>query len=342
MENILSKDDKLFFELLYKGVEQRDQVAQTQVRLAIQAFMRKPQREVVAKVQALRKIQAITSVSTDFAKLVSDAFNVTIAAQAFDLGWQRAFKEVPLGQNQDTWDIYDVQNGLTFHLVPEGDRIQIDGISGSKVTPHVDYYGGALGWTDRLIRYRKVAAMLDIATVFRNRFWSNKADNHYLLLAAAAATPGQTTTYQGVAADGQLRRDIATINACAFALANRCKDKGYGDTAAMELLLYHNPLDKGRILAALAATTATMQAALGRAEVVHWNVTPIATFNSNVLADHPIMILPGNKLQSAEDMPPTTFTQPKDILTLNEVQAVWSIYGAAVGDTDQAQRMNLS
>lgn len=343
LTSYLSKSDQLFVDTLTKGLEEGDPMRLTKCRVALQAFLNKPRSEVRKAIQGLKKIQAITSVSTDFAKLVSDAFNVTIGSVNFDLGYQQSFRDVPLGQNQDSWDIYDVQNGLTFRLVPEGDRIQVDGLSGSLVTAHVDYYGGALGWTDKMIRYRKVAAMVDMALIFRNRFWSNKADNHYLLLAAAAlATPAQTTAYQGVVGDGQLRRDIATLNAAAYALANRCKDKGYGDTAQMQMILYFNPLDKGRVLSALAATTAGMQAALGTAVAVNWPITPVATFNASVLADHPLLVLPGNKIQSAEDLPPTTFVAPKDPLTLNEVQSVWSIYGAVVADTDQVQRMDLS
>lgn len=340
----LAKDDDLLFGTLETGLDKSDPIALGQVRVALQAFLMRPRIEVRKRIQGLAaiKLQAITGVSTDFAKLVSDAFNVTIGAQNFDLGYQQAFKDVPLGTRQDTWDIYDVQNGLTFRLVPEGDRIQVDSLTGTVVTAHVDYYGGAIGWTDKMIRYRKVAAMVDLAQIFRNRFWSNKADNHYLLLATAAAVAGQTTTYQGVAGDGQLRRDILTINEAAYALANRCKDKGYGDTASMQLVLYANPKDKGRILAALAATSATMATAAGAAQIVHWSITPIFTFNSNIAAEHPIIVIPGNKIQAAEDMPPTTFTAPKDPLTLNEVQSVWSIYGAAVADTDQVQKMNLA
>lgn len=335
----LAKNDQLFVDLLVRGLEKGDARALGQVRAAIRAFHEQPRSVMRRKIQGLRQMQGIAAVSTDFAKLVSDAFNVTIGAVAYDLGYERAFKSVPLGTRQDTWDIYDVQNGLTFRLIPEGDRVQVDGLSGSLVTCHVDYYGGALGWTDKMIRYRKVAAMVDMAQIFRNRFWSNKADNHYLLLATAAAL--NVTAWQGAAGDGQVRRDIATLNQAAFTLADRCKDKGYGDTAAMELILYANPLDKSRILAAMNATTATLASALGPGTTVQWTITPIFTFNSNIVSGSPILVLPGNKIQSAEDLPPTTFVAPKDPLTLNEVQAVWSIYGAAVADTDQCQQLTL-
>lgn len=328
----LAKNDELFFTKLSEFDEKRDIDTWRKLKVAIRAFHEKPRIIVRKKIQAF-------SVSTDFAKLTSDAFNVTIESAAFDLGYEKAFRTVPLGDSQDTWDIYDVTDGLTFNLVKEGGHVKIDGLKGEVQTCHVDYYGGAIGWTDKMIRFRKVAAMVDMALIFRNRFWQNKADNHYLLLAAAAV--GNVTAYQGVVADGQLRRDIATLNRAAFDLANRCKDKGYGDTASVQLVIYANPLDKSRILAALASVTANLAPALSRGEQVQWNITPVFTFNSNIVSGAPVLVLPGNKMQMAEAMSPTTFVAPKDPLTLNEVQSVWSIYGAAIGDSDQVQTVTL-
>jgi hypothetical protein len=161
-----------------------------------------------------------------------------------------------------------------------------------------------------MIRYRKVAAMVDMAQIFRNRFWSNKADNHYLLLATAAAVAGQTTTYQGAAADGQLRRDILTINEAAFQLANRCKDKGYGDTASLPLVLYANPKDKGRILAAFAATTGQMTNVAGGAVAIHWNITR-SSRSREYRGRPPDPGAPRRQDPGRRGHAPTTFTAPK-------------------------------
>jgi hypothetical protein len=338
MSKYLAKSDELFYETLKAGLEKADERALAQCRVALQAFLNRPRAAVRKQVQALRKVQAF-GVSTDFEKLVSDAFNVTVEEANYDLGYQRVFRDVPLASGQDTWDIYDVSNGLTFRKVKEGDRIQVDQLSGSLVTAHVDYYGGALGWTDKMIRYRKIAAMVDMALIFRNRFWSNKADNFYLLLKTAAAM--HAISYQGATGDTQLERDIATINYAAFFLANACKDKGYGDTANMRLVMYANPRDKARILAAFTATTAALAAGGLNGEVIQWPIDVIYTFNSSVATGYPILVLPGNKIQAAEDMPPTTFIGEKDPLTLNSVQAVWSIYGAVVADDDQAVKATL-
>ena len=279
------------------------------------------------------------STSSDFPIITKDSFNVTIQSQNYDMGYEKVFKLVPLGEKQNSWEIYDVANSLTFVKVQEGQRIDVAGFTGSKVTAYVDYYGGALGWTDEMIRYRKVAAMLDMAETFRNRFWSNKANNHYALLAAAGAL--NVTAYAGLAADGQLQRDIQTINAAAFNLTNRCRNKGYGDAAQARLIMYFNPADKNRVLAAFQVTTASLAAAGRTGDTVNYMIELVPTFNAFVTAGSPLLVYPGNKLQRADAMSPTPYGPELDILSLNRVQSVWAIYGAIVGDTDQVEQVSL-
>jgi len=75
---------------------------------------------------------------------------------------------------------------------------------------------------------------------------------------------------------------------------------------------------------------------------VNYNIEPNFTFTSQIIAGRPVIVLPGYKIQRVEDMPPTTYTEAGlDILSLNQLQAVWTIYGAAVADTDQVIRFNL-
>lgn len=331
MTNYISKNDQLFFDTLEKA-SAGDLRSQTDVRIAIQAFLAEP------KAVKQKKIQGF-GVSTDLAELTKDAFNVTIQQDNFDLGWEQAFRQVVLGEKQDSWEIYDVGNSLTFMKVEEGQRIEVAGITGTKATAYVDYYGGALGWTDKMIRFRKVSSMIDMALIFRNKFWSNKANNHYALLSASALL--NVTAYQ--AGTGQLQRDIATINLAMATLGDRCKDKGYGDTATAPIVMYASPYDEARIEAAFNATTNAM-AMMGivGTQIASRRVTRIYTFNANVSRGLPIIVLPGNKIQKADALPPTTFTAPKDILTLNEMQSVWAIYGGIIGDTDQTQTITLA
>jgi hypothetical protein len=333
----ICKNDKKFFELLKTGIKDKDQESFDKVTVAIAAFMNQP--TTLLKKQQ-KQIHAVgMSVSSDFPIITKESFNVTVQSQNFDMGWESAFKLVPLGENQDAWEIYDVANSLTFMKVEEGQRIDVAGFTGTKTTAYVDYYGGALGWTDKMIRYRKVAAMLDLAETFRNRFWSNKANNFYALLAAAGAL--NLTAYQGAAADGQLQRDVQTINEAAFQLTNRCRNKGYGNTADAQLIMYYNPRDKARILAAFQVTTANLAAAGRTGDTINYNITLIPTFNTFIVSGTPLLVLPGNKLQRAEGMAPTPYGPEMDLLSLNRVQSVWAIYGGIVGDTDQCETMTL-
>jgi hypothetical protein len=337
------ESDLLFADYLRSAVLEGDKVKEAQVRAVLQSFISSPakkSKQIIDKyIQAFNaKVQAF-GVSTDFAQLPRGYFNITTESDNFDLGYELAFQQVPKDANQPSWTIYNVVNGITVKKIPEGGTIKVDNLTGDYIEASVDYYGGAIGFTDRMIRYRQVAAMVGVAEAFRNKQFANKADAHYALLVAAAAL--NVTTYQGVVADGELQRDIKTINASCYALGNRLKDSGYGDMARVKYILYYNPINAGRILAALSATTGMIASSGRSGEIVNYNITPYPTFNSSVTANYPIVVVPGNKIQRAEDLSPTMYDAPLDALTLNRVTAVWSIWGAIVGDSGQCQQANL-
>lgn len=328
------KKDKLFFEDLRTVLVNREKAAPLvpRVKRALQAFLLAP------KVQQKKIIKAF-GVSTDMTQLTKSAFNVTVEEDNFDLGYESAFRSVPLSDGDLTWEIYNVTNGIEFQKVEEGGRIEMNGLEGESVFAECDYYGGALGFTDKMIRGRKIPVMLDMAALFRNKFWANKANNHYALISAAALN---TTLYQGAPAEGQLRRDVQTMNLMAYTLANRCKNKGYGDTANMQFVAYVHLLDKARWEAAQLAGTNILAPALGIGQKIEYTFRTFYTLNQYIAQGSPIIAIPGQKSQKAEAMAPTTYApNGADPLTLNQFQAVWSIYGAAVADTDQFQQGTL-
>lgn len=332
---IVKLNKTIFAETLAKA-RIGDPTAQAQVRQCLQAFLYEPK---IQQRKFKSQMQAIT-VSTDIAELTKKAFNITLAEDNFDLGWERAFQVISLGEYQLSWELFDVANSLTFVQVGEGQRITVNGITGTKTTAYAEYYGGALGFTDRMIRTRQIGAMVENARIFRNKFWISKADVHYALIAAAAAL---NVTAYNVVPTGELRRDIATIRDCIFALTDRCKDKGYGDMASTRIVVYANPFDEARIEAAFRVTTASLGASnVEGAEITKRHpIDRIYTFNQFILAGHPIFGIPGNKNQRADALPPTTYLGEKDPLTLNEYAAVWAIYGAIIADTDQWQQCDL-
>lgn len=336
----ITKNDVLFAKMLYAAAIEKDPKAKDNCIVALQAFVNKPAKEVKASIQAFKKQIQSFGVSTDFPLMTTNAFNVIVEEDNFDLGWQQAFREVPRDEDKDFWEIGTVRNGITFQQVQEGQRIEMKGMTGESEFVFVDYYGGAIGFTDKMIRFRKLAKMVDIAMGFRNKFWTNKADNHYALIAAAAAV--NVIAAQGAAADIRVQRNVLTINRAAFSLGDANKDKGYGDMANAPLLMYANPFDEDRIEAAFRVTTNFL--ASGQQEgtsITRRPIQRIYTFNSNVVSGLPQLVLPGRKIQMNEAMAPTTYVAPQDILTLNMAQSVWSIYGAAIGDTDQCNTVTL-
>ena len=124
-KGIICKDDNLFFDMLKQGMENKDKIKIAKCTKALHAFFMEPKRLLQKKIQAIG-----VSTSADFPLITKDSFNVTVQSQNFDMGYEKVFKLIPLGQNQDAWEIYDVANSLTFVRVEEGQRIDVAGYTG--------------------------------------------------------------------------------------------------------------------------------------------------------------------------------------------------------------------
>jgi len=340
----------------------RNDEAREMVRATCQAFMiqhatqaraqamsdlsgiREEQGRARAAIQAMTaKIQAgETGIikTSDIPIILADQFNVTIAKKIYDLNYELSFQEVPVADGQNFWELDTVTPSLTFKKIAEGGRVEMQGWNAGQVFAFVDYYGGALGWTDAMLRFRQLAKMVDNANFFTWSFWKNKADIHYALLDAAGLA--NITAYVDPTGVGAcLANDILTINATVFDIANKCRNKGYGDTANAQYVLYANPADKPRITAALNAQSNYMQMLGWFGTEIGYNIQPIWTFNEHITAGYPLIVLPGHKLQRADVMQPTTYMAQKDPFTLNEAASCWAIYGSIVGDSDQVGMVTL-
>lgn len=315
----ITKNDGALCGALSKALVGKDEKSIRQIQAAIQAFVMEPERVVERRIQAF-------GTKADLAQVVADAFTVILNNANFDLNYQRVFDPVTVGQGQDFFEIHNVVSGLTVRKVLEGQRLNVQKITGSKQTVYCDKYGGALGWTDEMIRFNKIAAMQTMARVFRNDFWVTKANVHYTLLLAAIV--GNTTAWQAGATN--LLRDVNTINEAAYQVANRCKDK-YADTANAQYIGFFNPSEKARVLAALATTNVNQNTG---GVTTNWNVTPL--FSWFIPAGQGVIVLPGNMIQRADAMDPTQMSG-QDILQLTYVEAIWAYYGAVIGDTDQVR-----
>ena len=311
------------------------------LRKSVQAFIHSE----AGSIEDGKKIIQAFSGSSDLPQLTKDVFNVVNTVPNFDTLWQPSFRGVQLRRGQLDWEIADVAMGLTFELIPEGDKCKFYSVSGNKVIVGIEKYAAGIGVTWEMIEGRKLYQFIDQMNQVRSRLFLLWANIHYGLLATAALVA--PLAWQGAATDPTMARDIATLNIGYTTIGNAVKDKGYGDSANVEMLLYVSPLLKARIMQAMRATTADVVprvTTLGSAidgQTVEFNVTPKFTWNANIPANKGVLVLPGNKIQNAAYMQELSLSE-KDISTLSEMRSYWSAFGATIADTTQTAELSFT
>lgn len=290
-------------------------------------------------------IQAFSG-SGDLPQLTKDVFNVVDQVPEYDIFWQNAFRGVPLRKGQLEWEIGDVTSGITFSLIPEGGRVKIFGISGTTTSVKIYKYGAGIGLSWEIIEGRKLYRFVELMEHVRSALYNLWADTHYGLIATAAASA--VVAWQGAVGDPLLDRDAATINKGYETIGEACKDKGYGDTANMPMIMFAKPAMKSRLMAALRATSREMDAgravsvagSAGNSPVIY-PVNPYFTYSSQIANDTDVlMVLPRNKIQNSMYMQELALNE-RDIETLSELRTYWTAFGAVVGDSDQTAELNF-
>lgn len=305
------------------------------VTRAIQAFM-----HGVADIESggLVSIQAFSG-SSDLPTLTKDVFDVTAKVDNFDLAWQEAFKTIPLRKGQLSWEIADVANAVVFRKIPEGGKVEFGKVSGDKVTAEIAKYGAGLAFTWEMIEGNKLYAFVELMDTTRAKLYGTWGSVHYGLINTAAAA--HTTAWQGISTDKQIDRDIMTLNAAAYSIANACKDKGYGDTANMPMILYVNPKYRSRITAAFKASQQDVIASGGRGVTIDWPIEVRYTFSRAITADKGNLVIPGHKFQNAVYLRELGLKR-QDQDTLSELQTYWTAFGAAAADSEQASQISFA
>lgn len=327
-----------FMNLIYDAHIKKDVESAGKLFAVIQAFARYPEQKKDAEIQAF-------TTKGDMPELFTRLPYINIQTQNFDFGYEAAFRNATLdvvnGESKLTWEIVTGTHNIVFEEMAEGQGPVIASTTAGKVLARCTRKSGALGWTDELIRDRALNILVERAMLFRSAYSIDKANRHYNTLTLAGETAGQDTNWQtttetvGVTLD----RDRKTLNLAAFTLANRLKDKGYGDMSSPQMLLYVNPTMRERTQLALATANTGV---IIPTQVV-WNITPVYTFNTKMPSTNTygLLVLPGNKLQKADAMLPTTFMKT-DVATMTYEEYVHAYYGAIAADVEQVQLVKFS
>ncbi len=166
------------------------------------------------------------------------------------------------------------------------------------------------------------------------------SDLFYGLLATASAM--HTVAWQGVVADTNLDRDIATLNYGYNTIGSACKDLGFGDMANARMLVYASPLLRGRINSAIKATSADLVRGGGQGtSTVDSNIEPLFTYSSKISANKAILVLPGNKIQNAVYMAEKSFERQNPD-NLSFLKSSFTAIGGIVGEDAQCAELSFA
>lgn len=306
------------------------------LRKSIQAFIHGYSLELDSK----KRIQAFSG-SSDLPEITTKVFNVNQDMPEFDIFWQEAYRSIPLKRGQLKWTIADVNSGSAFELIPEGGKIKVFGVTGSVVTVGIAKYGMGMGVTWEMMEGREIYLFWEQLMDVKAKLFNLWADSHYGLLATAGAT--NPITYQGAAADGQLSRDIATLNAGLNAISAINKDKSLGSPSAMKFKLYPDPDLEERIEAAFRWTGGnqpTTQVTTA-STVKKRSISRFYSYNDSVPTLKALLVIPGGKIQNAVYMKDKSLSK-EEMESLNKISTYWTAYGAIVGDNDQVYELAFS
>lgn len=320
---------------------------------ALQAFVRQPvtyrdafkaaSRAFANTGDSKAAMQAFAT-SGDFPASILEVLEKFQLTTYFDTGYEDIFNIIDMREsNRNGFDLLDVEDGLTFNLVPEGAKAKIYKFWGAKATVTFDMYGGGLGWSRRLFDDREYWTLENSAIAFRNKAYSSKAQDFYDLIEAVAATHDlawQAVTPAAVPntdKDYNAIRDINTINKACENILTHVAGSGYGATPNSEFIILSPIQLKTRLPRALGIV---QQPFAGSDRFAAYNTRIVWTMML-VATDHYYVILPKNKLVGGNRMDLTIFNE-FDPLSYSDIAVGWQRYGGAIGDITQIVRCSIA
>lgn len=331
-------------EALVKGISENDKSLVSKAMFHVQSLIELPFRfaDSIVAGRLEGAIQAFTTVA-DIPKAITDTFTSFRSLSSYDLRADQAFKNVVMEQFQDYIEIVDVDGGLAISKVVEGEAVQLGKSSGSILTiPSVEY-GGGLQWSWKLLEKRKFQRMIQLAEEFRDRMVIKRQQVKYQVLCeAGAANARGTIAFDTTGSTTYIEKLIRTINTTADALSADMKDKADVDAATAPFLIFCHASDSivQALNAALKYSTIMGGTSASGVAITARQITLLPTYmlkyadGTAVASDTSLMVMPGRKIQYADDVLPTTYTD-QDITTFSTIQTVRFSNCTGVGDVKQ-------
>ena len=233
----------------------------------------------------------------------------------------------------------DVQSGMTFTEIPIGGKIKLKQMSGTQEFVFFDYYGGGLNWHRTLFENQDWWTLEDNAMAFINAANFRRASVHYQLL-EAAMNAKTCLTLQDPGCDNCDAYAVAlakAINEAVTTIMLAVQNKAYGETMGTTFTILA-PIQALEIVRS--ALNVRLQAFDGSSNIISFALQPI--FTTMLATTTRIgVILPKIRIKSGNRLNLETFAS-FDMLTRSDAVAGWMGFGAAIGDLDQIECIDIT
>jgi len=263
----------------------------------------------------------------------------------YDDGWEMVFDVLDFtSSNRNGFEVLDIEDGLSFSLVPDGQKANVYKIAGSKTTVTFDMYGGGLGWSRKLLDDQEYWAIENAVVSFRNQWYADRSEIAYALIEALGSTYNVAWQSPVPASLGSTDanytavRDIETINYACNAILTAVKSKGYGVSPKSPFVLLYPLALMSRVRRALGLLNNSTAGPDFKG--VQYNVIPVATMGLSASTSYYVAI-PGKKLLWGDRMN-LTVLEDFDPASYSDTQYGWGRYGGAIGDSNQVRRCAIS
>ncbi len=312
--------------------------AQDAITSAMVDFWQTPKEEFYGRLDAFKGRINAFSTAGDWPEILTQTAQVFQGEESYDMGWEPLFKVAPKDPGKDFFEIANIFRGFRFRLIPETGKVKVERMSGDVGIVTVDWYGAAIGWTEQMVRYKKLSIMADMVEQKREARYELLANSHYGLIAKSAAIAGQTTAYSATGAT-VAEKDAKTINAAYTKAAKRLHGKpGFSGVVNTPVYLLV-PIDLLERAYTALATKITANADSGK--LVRYPIIPVPTLNTslwNGATNYGVLVFPKRKIQRVMEEEVKAF-KDADPYTLQYVDIIWTAFGAGIGDDQQIEKV---
>jgi len=308
----------------WKGIDKlkSDEEKKAAIIGAADHFMKKIAAEAVTG-QKVRGIDPVLMGEAPVVLVQSDTIKTP------DRGYEILFDEVDMrASSSDSFDLLDVSGGVTFYQQKIGEEVKMSKI-GKAVKTAVGYlrFSGGLNILDDWLRFNKYYLIDQLFEETIKRWWTQKANLFYGLLAALGAGINEAFDTD----------DITTINNACAQILEDMEAAGYDVDENAQFVLTCNPRLRARVFKAIATTFQTLGV---NKQIVH-NISAVVSTTKIANTSYYIS-LPGEKSKRGEWEDLTARPAQRDERILGAAHIWTGAYNGISGESKQYRRCALA